>query len=62
MVKLISYTQPAGVGSYLRSHLGRRLRYDNGKIQRELGISFKPAREAIADAVADLQKWGHITA
>ena len=60
LVKLVSYTQPAGIGSYLRSHLGRRLRYDNGKIQRELGMTFKPAREAIAEAVADLVKWGHI--
>ena len=60
IVKLASYSQPAGVGSYLRSHIGRRLRYDNGKIRRELGLTFRPARAAIADAVADLVKWGHI--
>ena len=61
-VKLVSFTQPAGVGSYLRSHLGRRLRYDNGKIRRELKLTFRPATAAVADAVADLVKWGHIKA
>jgi dihydroflavonol-4-reductase len=62
LVKLISFTQPAGVGSYLRSHLGRRLRYDNGKIRRELGWTFRPAAASIAEAAADMVKWGHIKA
>jgi dihydroflavonol-4-reductase len=62
LLKLISFTQPAGVGSYLRSHLGRRLSYDNGKIQRELRLSFRPAADSIADAAADLVKWGHVKA
>lgn len=60
LLKLASYMQPAGVGSYLRSHIGRKLAYDNGKIRRELGLTFRPARAAIADAAADLVKWGHI--
>jgi dihydroflavonol-4-reductase len=62
LVKLASRMQPPGVGSYLRSHIGRKLAYDNGKIRRELGLSFRPARAAIVDAVADLVKWGHIPA
>ncbi|HXT09572.1 MAG TPA: NAD-dependent epimerase/dehydratase family protein [Roseiarcus sp.] len=60
MVKLGSYMQPAGVGSFLRSHIGRKLRYDNAKIRRDLGLSFRPARAAIAEAAADLVKWRHI--
>ncbi len=60
LMKLASYTQPAGVGSYLRSHLGRKLSYDNGKIRRELGWSYRPAAGAIADAAADMVKQGHI--
>jgi dihydroflavonol-4-reductase len=60
LAKLVSYTQPSGVGGYLRTNLGRRMRYDNGKIRRELGMTFRPAAATIADAAADLVKWGHI--
>jgi dihydroflavonol-4-reductase len=62
LVKLASHMQPAAVGSYLRSHIGRKLAYDNSKIRRELGMTFRPATAAIADAAADLVKWGHIKA
>lgn len=62
IARLSSYSQPVGVGSYLRSHIGRKLRYENGKIRRELGLAFRDARAAIADAAADLVKWGHIRA
>jgi dihydroflavonol-4-reductase len=60
LVKLASYAQPPGVGSYLRSHIGRKLAYDNSKIRRELGLSFRAARAAIAETAADLVKWGHV--
>ncbi len=59
-VKLSSYFQPKGVGSYLRTHVGRVPRYDNGKIQRELGVKFRPVQESILDTVADLRKSKHI--
>ena len=36
IVKLGSYLQPKGVGSYLRTHVGRVPRYDTSKIRREL--------------------------
>jgi dihydroflavonol-4-reductase len=62
IAKLASYTQPASVGSYLRSHVGRKLRYDNGKIRRELGLSFRSAEATIAETAADLVRWGHIAA
>jgi hypothetical protein len=37
IVKLGSYLQPKGVGSYLRTHIGRVPRYDTIKIRGELG-------------------------
>lgn len=55
-----SWLQPPGTGSYLRTHLGRVPRYNNEKIQRDLGISFRPAAESILDTVRDLERWGHL--
>jgi dihydroflavonol-4-reductase len=62
LMKLMSYTQPNGVGSYLRTHLGRVPRFDNSKIRRDLGLVFRPVEESIADTLADLARWGHIPA
>ncbi len=62
LAKLASYTQPSSVGAYLRSHVGRKLRYDNSKIRRELGLSFRGAEATIAETTADLVRWGHIAA
>jgi dihydroflavonol-4-reductase len=58
-VKLSSYLQPKGVGSYLRTHVGRVPRYDNTKIQRDLGLHFRDVRTSILDTLADLRQWGH---
>jgi dihydroflavonol-4-reductase len=57
---LASYTQPRGVGTLMRTHLGRGFRYDNAKIRTDLGLSFRPARATLADTVADLTRWHHI--
>lgn len=62
VVKLSSYFQPKGVGSYLRSHVGRVPRYDNSKIQRELGLVFRDVKQTILDTVADLDRLGHLPA
>lgn len=61
-VKLSSYLQPQGIGSYLRTHVGRVPRYDNSKIQRSLGLRFRDVRQTILETVADLQRWGHVPA
>lgn len=61
-VRLSSYLQPKGVGSYLRTHVGRVPRYDTSKIRRELGLTFRPAKQAILDTVADLDRLGHLGA
>lgn len=60
LVRLMSYTQPGGVGSYLRSHVGRAPRYDTTKIRRDLGLSFRDIRQSIVDTVADMTRWGHV--
>jgi dihydroflavonol-4-reductase len=62
LMKLASYTQPSGVGSYLRTHLGRNVRFDNSRIKKELGITFRAPADSIRDTLADLAKWGHIPA
>lgn len=59
-VKLSSYLQPKGVGSYLRTHVGRVPRFDHGKIERELGLSFRDVDRSILDTLADLKQWGHV--
>ena len=59
-VKLLSYTQSVGIGSYMRTHIGKVMRYDNMKIRRDLGLTFRPARASVLDTVADLVRWGHL--
>ncbi len=59
-VRLSSYLQPKGVGSYLRTHVGRVPRYDTGKVQRELGLRFRPVAASILDAASDLAAQGHV--
>ncbi|MBX9881489.1 MAG: NAD-dependent epimerase/dehydratase family protein [Sphingomonas sp.] len=60
LMRLASYAQPQGVGSYLRSHLGRVPRVDTAKIRRELSMAFRPVEQSIRDTLADLARWGHI--
>jgi dihydroflavonol-4-reductase len=61
-VKLSSYFQPKGVGSYLRTHVGRVPRYDHGKIERELGLKFRDVRATIDETMGDLASHGHLPA
>ncbi len=60
IVRMASYLQPKGVGSYLRTHVGRVPRYDASEIQRELGLQFRPLDQSILETMADLERWGHI--
>lgn len=61
-VKLGSYFQPKGVGSYLRTHIGKVPRFDHSKIVRELGLEFRPLEQSIIETLSDLERWGHIPA
>jgi dihydroflavonol-4-reductase len=62
MMRLASHFQPMGIGSYLRTHLGRTPRFDNSKIRKQLGITFRTPSQSIAETLKDLTKWGHIPA
>ena len=62
LMKLASYSQGQGTGSYLRTHLGRVPRYDTTKAQRDLGMRWRPAAESLRDTLADLVRWGHLAA
>jgi dihydroflavonol-4-reductase len=59
-LRVYSYLQPKGIGSYLRSHLGGVPAYDTAKIRRELGLEFRPVRETVLDTLADLKLRGLI--
>lgn len=60
LVKLSSHFQPKGIGSYLRTHVGRVPRFDHRKIVDELGLSFRPVPESVLDTMHDLKRWQHI--
>ena len=60
LLKLLSWFQPKGMGSYLRSHLGGVPAYDTQKIRRELGMEFRPVRASVLDTLEDLRQRGLI--
>jgi dihydroflavonol-4-reductase len=60
LMKLASRLQPPGIGSYLRTHLGRSPRFDNAKIRRDLGIEFRDLDATLIETVQDLIRAGHI--
>jgi dihydroflavonol-4-reductase len=62
MMKLASRFQPVGVGTYLRTHLGKVPRYDATRVTRDLGVAYRPVGQSLADTLADLVRWGHIAA
>jgi nucleoside-diphosphate-sugar epimerase len=59
-IRLLSYLKSPGVGSYLRTHVGREPRYDTSKARLELGVTFRPAKQSILETVRDLARWGHL--
>jgi dihydroflavonol-4-reductase len=60
IMHLLSYTQPSGNGTYMRSHIGQKMRFDNSKAINELGIEYIPIKEAVAAAVENMITWGHL--
>ena len=60
LVRLNSYVQPAGVGSYLRTHIGRTPRYDTSKARLALGLTLRPTRDTVIDTARDLERRGQI--
>lgn len=62
LMRVAALFQPAGTRSFLRTHLGRRLDFDNRRIREQLGLEFRPVRETIIETVQDLAHHGHIDA
>ena len=60
IMHLLSYTQPSGNGTYMRSHIGQQMNFDNAKAINELGIKYIPIKESVEAAVEDMLKWGHL--
>jgi dihydroflavonol-4-reductase len=58
--KLVARFQPAAIRQYLLTNLGGEFRIDNSTIRQELGMTFRPIDETIADTVADLRRWEHL--
>ncbi|MDX1439871.1 MAG: SDR family oxidoreductase [Rubricoccaceae bacterium] len=60
LIKLYSYTQPKGEGTYIRTQVGRVPIVDTTKIRTDLGLSFRDVRKSVLDAVEDMKEWGHV--
>ncbi len=60
LMKVLSFTQPRDTGMYIRTTIGRTMRYDNSKIKRELQLSFMDIKKSIIETVNDMVKWGHL--
>jgi nucleoside-diphosphate-sugar epimerase len=60
LIYLFSYFQSKGSGSYLRSHIGRTIKFNHSKIKKELGIKFISFEKSILETIPDLIYWGHL--
>ena len=61
LVKILVSTRPKGVRTFVRTHVGRSVQYNNTKIREELGMTFHPVKESILEAVEDLLRWKHVS-
>ena len=61
LVKILVSTQPKGIRTFIRTHVGRGVEYDNSKIRQELGMTFRLVKESISETVEDLLRWKHIS-
>lgn len=59
LTRLASF-QPAGTRSYLKTHLGGEMRFDNSKVRSELGLAFRDVDQTILDTMEDLDRWGYL--
>lgn len=62
-IKLLSYVAPGGSeGQYTRRHMGNPIVASNEKIVRDLGMTFRDAKETFKDSIAKLVEFGHLEA
>ena len=62
LAKLFSYTENQGIGSFLRTHLGKKMLFDNSKTKKDFGFEYRDMDQTILETVADMAEWGHIPA
>ena len=60
LTRLAANFQPAGTRSYLKTHLGGEMRFDNSKVRSELGLVFRDVDQTILDTMEDLDRWGYL--
>lgn len=58
--RLVVGFQPPGTRSYMKNHLGGRMRFDNSKARDELGLGFRDVDQTILETMDDLERWGHL--
>jgi len=62
IVKVSSHFQGGGVGSYLRTNVGRLMHFDNTKIKQDLGMTYMDINQSIYDTIDTMIKNGHLAA
>jgi dihydroflavonol-4-reductase len=60
LVKLAATFQPKGTRDFLRSNVGKTYDLDTSKVQNELGVEFRDLDQSLAEALKDLERWGHL--
>ena len=52
--------RPSGTRTYLKTHIGGQMRFDNSKVRNELGLEFRDVDQTILETMEDLDRWGHL--
>jgi dihydroflavonol-4-reductase len=60
LTRLAANFQSPGTRSYLKTHVGGTMRFDNSKVKRELGLEFRDVDQTILDTMEDLDRWGYL--
>jgi len=60
LTKVMSYTQPSGMGQFIRTNIGRHPQIDHSKIQKELDFEFTDVWKTVDDTCEDVIKCGHV--
>lgn len=60
VTRLAALFQQKQTRHFVQDYLGQTIDFDTSKIQRALGVEFRPIDETLRDAITDLEKWGHL--
>jgi len=62
MMKCLAHLQPTGTKTYLKTHLGKTMHFDNSKSIKVLGLSYRTLEKTLLEAAGDLIRWKHLEA